>query len=144
MPSLREAGLRHARYYESVLRNANESYQQGGESTREGLILLDSEWDNIQTGQTWATAFMEVDNNAAQLCSDYPEAGVYILDLRQSFHNRIDWRESALAAARELKRRDAEAVHLGNIGIAYADLGNASKAIEYHNGHLKIAQELAD
>ena len=33
---------------------------------------------------------------------------------------------------------------LGNLGIAYADLGDASKAIEYHEQALAIAREIGD
>ena len=37
-----------------------------------------------------------------------------------------------------------EGNHLGNMGIAYSDLGDAEKAIEYYEQALKIAREIGD
>ena len=37
-----------------------------------------------------------------------------------------------------------EGVHLGNLGNAYADLGEPRKAIEYYEQALKIAREIGD
>ena len=50
MPSLREAQLRHAAYYLSVLRTVDGFYEQGDEPIQQALTILDSEWNNIATG----------------------------------------------------------------------------------------------
>ncbi len=38
----------------------------------------------------------------------------------------------------------AKATALGNLGTAYADLGDAHKAIEFHEQHLGISREIGD
>ena len=56
----------------------------------------------------------------------YPDAGVYVLDLRQHSRERIRWLEIALAAAKQLNDRENEGATLGNLGVAYARLGRDS------------------
>lgn len=144
MPNLRAAGLRHATHYIDVLRDANRCYLQGHGSVKRGLALFESEWDNIRAGQSWAASNAGKGEAIAQLCSDYPEAGAYVLDLRQHPHERIRWREAALAASRRLNRRKAEGWHLGNLGLAFWALGDFQRAIEYYQQALAIAQETSD
>jgi tetratricopeptide (TPR) repeat protein len=135
---------RHAEHYAMVLRSANKLYKQGSEAIQRGLALFDLERGNIQAGQAWAQANAEKNKAAAQLCSDYPDAGAYCLELRQHPRERIRWREAALAAARSLKHRAGEGVHLGNLGLAYADLGEPRRAIEFYEQRLIIAREIGD
>jgi len=135
---------RHAAHYEGVLRAANELYMQGGESILRGLGLFDLEWGNIQAGQAWAAGHAGEDDEAARLCCDYPGAGPYCLNLRQHSRDWIGWQEAGLAAARRLKHRRAEGVYLGNLGIAYDDLGDARRAIELYEQGLVIAREIGD
>ena len=49
-----------------------------------------------------------------------------------------------LAIAREIGDRRGEGQALGNLGIAYADLGDARKAIEFYEQALAIAREIGD
>ncbi len=139
-----EAKHRHAMHYASVLHAANNLYLQGSENILRGLALFDLEWPNIQAGHVWAVANIEQGTAAVQLCSRYPNAGVYILSLRLHPRERIRWLEAALTAARQSKDRSAEGTHLGNLGIAYAALGDARKAIEYHEQALVIAREIGN
>ena len=135
---------RHATHYETVLRAADALYKQGDESIEAGLALFDLEWPNVQTGQAWAARHAHEDEEAAHLCNDYPDAGLYCLNLRQHPHEWIRWTEAALDAARCLKHREAEGAHLGNLGLAYRALGQVEWAIEYHEAALEIAQEIGD
>ena len=132
----------HAAHYAGVLRRTSELYLEGGDAMLQGLALFDLEWGNIRAGQAWVGAHREADNTAAKLCSDYPDAGVYCLHLRLHPRDWIAWLEAALGAARKLKDREAEGSHLGNLGLAYADLGQTRKAIEYHEKALGIAREI--
>lgn len=138
---LNKGQRRHASYYLSVLRDAKELYKQGGEAFKRGLILFGLEWPNIQAGQAWAGEHADEDDALASLCLYYPDAGAYLLDLRQHPREHILWLEAALVAARRLKNRAAEGVHLGNLGNAYIDLGETRRAIELHEQALVIIRE---
>ena len=126
------AQYQHAAYYEQVLRHTRELYKQGNDFILQGLALFDREWINIQAGQQWAAANAQDNEKTAQLCSAYPDAGAYVLTLRLHPRDYIHWLQDALAAARQLKNRAVEGAHLGNLGLAYADLDETRKAIEYH------------
>jgi tetratricopeptide (TPR) repeat protein len=47
-------------------------------------------------------------------------------------------------AARRLKNRSMEGAHLGNLGLAYADLGETRRAIEFYEQTLEIDREIGD
>ncbi|MBN1322754.1 MAG: tetratricopeptide repeat protein [Methanotrichaceae archaeon] len=138
------AGKRHAEHYRGVLAAADELYLQGGEKMLDALKLFDSEWANIAAGQAWAERYAEEDLAAAALCGAYPDDGANILDLRLNPRERIRWREAGLAGVRQLKDRAAEGAHLGNLGIAYADLGEPQRAIEFYELALSILHEIGD
>jgi tetratricopeptide (TPR) repeat protein len=143
-PERYEAQKRHAAYYLSVTWKTDGLYKQGGESLKRGLALFDLEWKNIQAGQKWAQVYADKDDVAALLCSNYPIAGAYLLDLRQLPREHIHWLEAALTASRHLENRAAEGSHLGNLGIVYWRLGKPHKAIEYDEQALVIAREIGE
>jgi tetratricopeptide (TPR) repeat protein len=138
------AEQRHAAHYMIVLAAADELYLSGGEDVRRGLDLFDLESLNIHTGQRWAAERARTSKAARVLSNNYPNAGVYVLSLRLHARELIGWRDSALAAARALKHRQAECSHLGSLGVAHAALGEARRAIEYHEQSLAIAREVGD
>jgi tetratricopeptide (TPR) repeat protein len=135
---------RHGLYYLGVLRAAGDLYLEGGESVMRGLALFDAERGNIEAGQAWAAGHAGSDREAARACSGYPDAGVNCLDLRQHPRELISWMEAALKAAQYLKDRRSESTHLGNLGSAYAALGETRRAIEYHERALAIDREGGD
>jgi len=135
---------RMAAHYVEVARAAETLYLRGGEDLLPGLNLFDLEWPHIRAGQAWATAHAGIDEKATQLCSDYPDASAYCLDLRLHPQERIAWLEAAVTAARRLGDRKAEGVHLGNLGLAYADLGEVSKSIRYYEQAVEIHREIGD
>ena len=139
-----EGQRRHASYYLSVLREAKELYKKGGEALKRGLVLFDLEWPNIQAGQIWAEEHASEDSEddvAVSLCSNYPGAGVYLLNLRQHPRERIRWLEAALVAARRLKVSLLEGSHLINLGNAYWELGDARRALQFYEQSLSSARE---
>jgi tetratricopeptide (TPR) repeat protein len=138
------AQKRHAEHFETVLREADELYRAGKGGVAQGLKLFDLEVENIKAGQAWASEHAEKDPAATRLCSGYPEAGAWLLLRRQHPRELILWREAGLAAARRLKDRGAEGRHLGTLGIAYRNLGETRRAIEYYEQELSIAQEIGD
>jgi tetratricopeptide (TPR) repeat protein len=141
---LNTAAVRHSAHYLHVLGKAERLCRQGGAATKEGLCLFDLEWTNIQTGQAWAAGRAGEDDLAASHCNNYSEAGAYVLAMRQHPQAQIRWCETALTAARRLNQGSSEAVHLGNIGLAFAKLGDARRAIQYHEEQLLIAGEIGD
>jgi len=138
------AGLHHGRYYCDALRRAEELYECGGEDALDGLELYDLEAQNIHAGQVWAARFAEQDEQAAALCSKYAHVGAKILQLRLYPEERIAWSQAGLAAARRLEDRDAESVHLSNLGLVYNQMGEIRRAIEYYQQSLGIARELGN
>jgi tetratricopeptide (TPR) repeat protein len=134
----------HAQHYQIVLSAANNLYLKGGDGVLRGLALFDLERVNIEAGHASAAEQVGSDEAAAELCIAYPDAGGQVLGLRQHPHERIQWLEAMLTAAGRLNRRDAEGTALGNLGTAYADLGETRRAIEFYQQHLQIARETGD
>jgi tetratricopeptide (TPR) repeat protein len=136
---------RFATHYKDVLATADKLYEDGGESLLRGMALFDLEWGNIQAGHAWVAAQADAaDADVTRLGMTYPDAGVYMLNLRQHSRERIRWLEIALTAARRLQHREGEGVALGNLGTAYAALGETHRAIQFHEQYLAIAREIGD
>ena len=145
--ALTAARLAHAEHYRKVLAEADDLYLAGGPGVMKGLSLLDTERANVEAAHAWLLAAPEADSLRAErdiLLIAYPDAGVYVLSLRQHPRVQIAWLEAALIGARRLKNRSAEGNALGNLGVAWAALGDARKAIEYHEQRLVIAREIGD
>jgi tetratricopeptide (TPR) repeat protein len=138
-----EPQRRHAGYYITVLKAADHLFDKGGENRWVGLALLDTEWHNIQAGQSWSASNTDKDKVAATLCSLYPDAGAHLLHLRVHPTLCIQWREAAVVAARKLGNRTEEAYHLGNLGTDYAELGRTRRAIKCHEQALQISREIS-
>jgi tetratricopeptide (TPR) repeat protein len=136
--------MRHAAHYLTVLRECQAFYLKGGDAIKSAIALFDAERRNIEAGQEWACLHSSEDEVAAQLCNRYPVTGAYVLLLRQHPRENISWSETALAAAHQLKDRAAEEAHLGNLGNAYASLGETRRAIELYEQVLVIAREIGD
>jgi tetratricopeptide (TPR) repeat protein len=135
---------RHSSYYKDLLAAADGLYRQGGAGIQKGLALFDREEANIMAGHTWSCKSLEANYQASELCMDYPDAGVYVIDLRLHPKQRISWLEEALKAARKLRNRGMEGNALGNLGNAHCDLGDARKAIGYYEQALAILREIGD
>jgi len=136
---------RFAMHYKDVLVSTKELYLEGGESLLRGLALFDLEWTNIQAGHAWVAAEADAANtDVTRLGMTYPDAGLYVLDLRQHSRERIRWLETALTAAQRLQHRGGEGAALGNLGLAYAALGESRRAIQFYEQRLTIAREMGD
>jgi tetratricopeptide (TPR) repeat protein len=134
---------RFAIHYRNVLATADKLYLQGSGSVLRGLSLFDLEWNNIQAGHASVAAQRETAApDVMSLGMTYPAAGAYVLHLRQHSHERIRWQEIALAAARKLQNRKYEGYALGNLGLAYAALGEPRRAIQFHEQALLIDREI--
>jgi len=139
-----DARLKHATHYKEVMSEADKLYLEGGDKFLQGLKLFDQEWEHIRIAQAWLAERIETSETIAELAMLYPVASVYCLGLRLAPRQRIQWLTSALDAAQKLNRKDFIGAHLGNLGIAYRNLGDARKAIEFHEQYLAIAREIGD
>ncbi|HEY0173109.1 MAG TPA: tetratricopeptide repeat protein [Pyrinomonadaceae bacterium] len=140
----RATRMRHATHYLTVLRECDASYLKGGDAIKSGLALFDVERRNIETGQELACRRASKDEVATRLCNKYPDAGVFVLMLRKHPREYISWLEAALAAARQLKDRTSEGLHLSNLGCVYDDLGEYRRAIEFYEQRRTISREIGD
>ena len=84
------------------------------------------------------------DEAAAKWTSEFPDRAAYMLGMRLPPRDKIPILEAAAAAARQIGDRRAEGGHLGNLGLAYADLGEVRRAIEYYEQALAISREIGD
>jgi tetratricopeptide (TPR) repeat protein len=139
-----QSELRHAEHYCGVLRWATDLYEKGNEHILAGFAQFDRERHQIAVGQAWAAEKLQVRETAARLASEYPNAGAHVLYLRLPPRQRIAWLEAGWEGARRANDRAREGNHLGNLGNAYADLGEAQRAIDYHEQYLAIAREIGD
>jgi tetratricopeptide (TPR) repeat protein len=138
----RAARLRHAAHYLTVFGECNALYLRGGDAIKSAIVLFDTERRNIEAGQAWTCRHASGDEAAAMLCNEYPVAAIYMLSLRLHPRELISWFKDALDAARQLKNRAAEGVHLGNLGIVYRQLGETRRAVEFYEQQLIIAREI--
>ena len=81
---------------------------------------------------------------AAELFIRLPNAGAYGLSLHHLPWDRIASLRAAVTTAREVGDRRAEGSTLGNLGAAYATLGETRPAIGFYKQHLEIAREIGD
>ena len=149
---LADAQQKHAKHYLKILKEAAKLYENGYGDILNGLELFDKEWVNIKAGQSWANGLVRILRRlnksdrkfVLQTASSYANDGVAITNLRLHSRDKINWHEMGLNVARIMRDRSAEVVHLGNLGQAYADLGETRKAIEYYEQALKISCEIGD
>ena len=137
------ARFRHARHFRNIGAAADDLLIQGRAKVVEGLQLFDREIKNIEAAFEWLHT--RKDKASAALLISLVGAIVHTgQDLRFHPRQRIRWLESQRAAARTAHDRQAEGVALGNLGTAYADLGEPRKAIEYHEQALAIDRAIGD
>ena len=132
----------HATHYLAVGTQADALYLQGGDQITEALRRFDVAWPHLQAAWEWLKT--QGDEVALRWLSDFPDVIAYLLDLRLTPFRRIPILKTALSAARRLSDSNAEGGHLGNLGLAYADLGDATHAIGFYERALAIARELGD
>ncbi len=140
------ARLRHAEHYRDVLSEADQYFLQVKEGVLKGLQLFDQEKTNILAGQSWAENNLKVNSSSSviNLCKSYPNIGAYVLDLRLSPREKISWLETALEACRKSNDKAAEGSNLGNLGLAYYQLGEPRQAIEFYDQALAISREIGN
>jgi tetratricopeptide (TPR) repeat protein len=138
------ASYRHSAHYYKVGWQANILYLQGSDHVLEGLRLFDLHWAHLNQGQAWVSTHSITDEIVAKLCYRYPSSVYNILPLRLNPEQHIAWLHAALSAACRMGDKEYQSYHLGNLGLAYADLGQVEKAIDHYQQALVIAREIGD
>jgi hypothetical protein len=83
MPGIREAHLRHARYYLHIVETSEQLFLRGGEDLTAGLTLFDQERVQIDRGWQWGREHVAIADPAIdELLLEYADATVNIGDLR--------------------------------------------------------------
>ena len=132
----------HAWHYLRMGNAANDLYEQGGEQMVEGLRRFEAAWPHL------AAAFAGLqgrqDRDAIRWLNEFPNAVADVLDLRVTSRRKISFLKAAVGAAQQLGDRQDAGNHLGNLGAAYAALGEAREAIEYYEEAMAISREFRD
>jgi tetratricopeptide (TPR) repeat protein len=144
MRALHDAYVRHAQYYLDVLWEADRLYKEGNAALERALKFFDQEWVNIAAAQGWIASHIYESDDAAKLCSEYPNAAVYLLSFRIPPRERLLWLRAALDAALLLNQREAIAWHTGNLGRVYRELGDTQRAADCFESVLMKSREVGD
>ncbi len=139
-PVAAEVVLRHAGHYLARGSAADELYRQGGEHVPEGLAAFDLAWPHLQAA--WPALRERGDGPALRWLCDFPNRLAFVLELRLAARARLPILECGLAAARGLGDRRGEGNHLGNLGMAYADLGDGERARKLWQEALAILEAI--
>lgn len=139
-----EAEYRHGVWIKDRLTEAKEMYKSGGDGVLEGLAWWDDQIAEITAARTRIAAHLRADADDQGLALSMADAGVYLTDLRLHSRDRIIWWQDALASARKTGHRAGEGAALGNLGLAWANLGETRKAIDFYEKRIVIAREIGD
>ncbi|MGA2173898.1 MAG: tetratricopeptide repeat protein [Verrucomicrobiota bacterium] len=137
------AMIRYAKHYTEVGREAQELYLKGGNNLLRALEVFDRERNHIEAAYEWLAN--RRDASSAAMLVRLVNSVVYT-GLLLRFHpgQSIRWCEGQREAAKITKNRAAEANALGNLGNAYAKLGDVRKAIEFYQQAQGIHRVLGD
>ena len=133
---------RHADHFILVAYEAQGLYEKGGQDVRAGLALFDRERGHMEAAFDWLES--RGDKESASLLVTLVNAVAYTNNLRFHPRQQIHWHIAQAKAARLARDRSGEGNALGSLGNAYADLGDARKAIEFYEQALAIAREIGD
>jgi tetratricopeptide (TPR) repeat protein len=104
---------------------------------------LETELPNLMAAGEWAREKGE-NEEVRELAEWLYASGVHFLDLRGYVHEAVRLLSWAVEAARAMGDRRGKEVWLGNLGNAYAALGEVRRAIAYYEQALEIAHEIGD
>ena len=132
--------MAHADYFSALAKRANELYKQGHDAVWQGLALFDQERAQIEAAFAWLSGDSRHDARLITLVQGVS----YTSNLRFYPRQRIVWLDAQLNSARRLGSRGTEGAALANLGLAWADLGETHKAMEYFEQDLTITLEIGD
>jgi tetratricopeptide (TPR) repeat protein len=135
--------LNYFRHYRDVWHTAEELYTKGGKDATRGILLFDAENIHIKTAYGWAIENIDSNKEIPTILKEIPNS-VFLTRIRLHPNEQIKWFSAIFDAALKYGDMNNQNKALGNIGTAYAHLGENRKAIEYWERALKIAHEIGD
>ena len=138
------AERRLATEFMNALETAQKLSVKGGKAQIKGMMYFDQELDNIKAGQEWAQKNCSKDKDAARICSAYTENGAELIVKRLQPAETIRWFEAALSAAQQLDDKEAERMHLLNLGPEYNRLNQPQRALEFMERALSLCKKSGD
>jgi tetratricopeptide (TPR) repeat protein len=139
---LREARIRHAIFYLSILDTASKSFSKGGEKIIEGLKLFHQEWKNIRCGLSRVHKGSIEGKKAAELFSSYMRAGSQLLRFRFFQKECREFLEAGLKISQRLGTEDIETFHLLNLGTFLNSIFKYEDAKECLDQAAHLAEKL--
>ncbi|MBN4078074.1 tetratricopeptide repeat protein, partial [Nitrospina gracilis] len=139
---LREARIRHAMFYLSILDTAGESFSKGGEKVIEGLKLFHQEWENIRCGLSRVHKGSVEGKKAAELFSSYMIAGSQLLRFHFFKKEYREFLEAGLKISQRLGTEDIETFHLLNLGTFLNSIFKYEDAKECLDQAVHLAEKL--
>ena len=132
------ASLQHAWYFTGIAQQAMTLIETGHQL--EGLAKFDTARPHIEAA--FANCVALGDDQAIVALVDWVGGDLALF----RFHprQRIVWLTAHVEAAKAVGYKASEGTALGNLGLAYADLGEPRKAIAFYDRDLVIAREIGD
>ncbi len=128
----------------NALETAAKLNEKGGKPQIKGMMFFDQELDNIKAGQEWSQKNCSKDKDAAKICSAYTENGAELIVKRLPPAETIRWFEAALSAAQQLGDKEAERMHLLNLGPEYNRINQPQRALEFMERALSLCKKEGD
>jgi tetratricopeptide (TPR) repeat protein len=133
MPDLEKARRRLARHYLGAARDVKET---------QTFKALDLDWPQVEGVLLWS-ADVGVPERVDLFSALVAELSEY-WGTRGLGREMVRWCEGAGRACAAVGDRRGEGADLGNLGLAYADLGQVDQAIEHYQQALVISREIGD
>jgi tetratricopeptide (TPR) repeat protein len=132
--------LSHARHYAAVGASAQTQYLAG--DVGGGLALFDQERGDLEAAFRWLAGQQAPETYRVLI--ELVHSVAYTSSLRLHSQERIAWLEAQRDAARRGGELRREGSALGNLGLAYWELGDARRAIEFHEQALVVLREFGN
>ena len=137
-----EAELRHARYFVGILRVADGLHRDG--YIQAAIELLEREWPNVASAQSWATSRGGSDSAADHLATTFYEVGSQLLGLQLDPRTTITWLADSLAASERLGHHGEALLARVRLAEALNGVGDHRRAIHHARLALAAARQAGD
>ncbi len=132
------AQFRFARHCKDKLEALNSAYLDGGDAAATALATFDADRDNIEAALRSAGEIAQADADWNALVSEFADASMHIMLVRQTPTERLTTFQHQIRASRILADTEAEGRALCNAALCHEALGQRRVALQ----ELQDAEEL--